>query len=337
MGENTRQDVDAVLMTYRPDKKLFSILKMLEAQTVRPGRIIIMNTEERYLTNLLYGTKTLDSFSNIDIYNISKKEFNHGRSRNEAARHSTAAFIVFMTQDALPLDEHLIENLLEPMKDRDAAVSYARQLPEEGCSPVERYNRLFNYPDRDMVKTSADINTLGIKTYFCSNVCACYRRSTFDEMGGFIRYTIFNEDMIFAAGAVKSGKKIYYASKARVIHSHDYSAREQYHRNFDLGVSQADHPEIFASVPSEGEGRKLVKGCIDYLVSQKKAYMIPDFVIKCAARYIGYKRGLGYRKMSQRAILKATMSPDYFERYWDRTKIPADVHAGYGRNEERES
>ena len=38
-------------------------------------------------------------------------------------------------------------------------------------------------------------------------------------------------------------------------------------------------------MPSEGEGRKLVKGCIDYLVSQKKAYLIPDFVIKCAARY----------------------------------------------------
>lgn len=333
MDEN---NFDVVLMTYRPDKRLFSILKGLEEQTVRPGKIIIMNTEERYLTNLLYGTKTLEKYSNIDIYNISKKEFDHGRSRNEAARHSAAAYLIFMTQDAMPFDSHLAEALLEPMKDSTVAVTYARQLPGENCSPVERYNRMFNYPDEDRAKSAEDLPVLGIKTFFCSNVCACYRRSTFDEMGGFVRYTIFNEDMIYAAGIIKAGMKVYYASKARVIHSHDYSAREQYHRNFDLGVSQADHPEIFASVSSEGEGRKLVSGCIDYLVAQKRAYLIPDFVIKCAARYLGYKKGLGYRKMSQRAILKATMNRDYFERYWDRTRIPADVHAGYGRNEERE-
>ena len=116
--------------------------------------------------------------------------------------------------------------------------------------------------------------------------------------------------------------------------SHDYSAAEQYHRNFDLGVSQAEHPEVFSGISSENEGRKLVSGCVKYLADQKKSYLIPDFLIKCAARYIGYHKGLNYRKMSPRAILRATMNPYYFERYWDRTRIPADVHAGYGKNKE---
>ena len=334
MGENGNKSIDVVIMTFRPDKKLFAILSGLAEQTVRPGRIIIMNTEERYLENLLYGSNTLDKYKNIDIYNISKKEFDHGRSRNEAARHSSSQYIVFMTQDAVPADEHLLEELLRPMEDEDVAVTYARQLPREGCSPVEKYNRLFNYPDHDRIKSAADIPELGIKTYFCSNVCACYRRSMFDKAGGFIRYTIFNEDMIYAAGAVKSGARIYYASAARVIHSHDYSAVEQYHRNFDMGVSQADHPDIFASLHSENEGRKLVSGCIRYLSDEKRVYLIPDFLIKCTARYIGYKKGLGYRKMSQKAILKATSNPEYFERYWDRTRIPKDVNSGYGKNEE---
>ena len=100
---------------------------------------------------------------------------------------------------------------------------------------------------------------MGIKTYFCSNVCAMYRRDVFRELGGFEKHTIFNEDMIFAARAVKAGWRIAYAADARVYHSHDYTAKEQFHRNFDNGVSQAQHPEIFAGVSSESEGVKLVK------------------------------------------------------------------------------
>ena len=72
--------------------------------------------------------------------------------------------------------------------------------------------------------------------------------------GGFPRRTIFNEDMIYAGGLIKNGFAIAYAADARVIHSHNYSGRQQFHRNFDLAVSQAEHPEVFGGLASEGEG-----------------------------------------------------------------------------------
>ena len=59
--------------------------------------------------------------------------------------------------------------------------------------------------------------------------------------------TIFNEDMIYAGNLIQAGYGIAYAADAKVIHSHNYSCMQQFHRNFDLGVSQAEHPEIFAS------------------------------------------------------------------------------------------
>lgn len=40
--------------------------------------------------------------------------------------------------------------------------------------------------------------TWEFKTFFCSNVCAMYRRSIYEKLGGFVKHTIFNEDMIFA-------------------------------------------------------------------------------------------------------------------------------------------
>ena len=50
--------------------------------------------------------------------------------------------------------------------------------------------RNFNYPEQSKIKTKADLETLGIKTFFCSNVCAAYNRKIFDELGGFVKHTI---------------------------------------------------------------------------------------------------------------------------------------------------
>ena len=122
------------------------------------------------------------------------------------------------------------------------------------CHIVEQYTRQFNYPEQSCVKTKADIPTLGIKTFFCSDVCAAYRRDLFEELGGFESPVIFNEDMFFAANAIEHGYGVAYAADAKVVHSHNYTMRQQFHRNFDLAVSQKQHPEIFEQVSSEAGG-----------------------------------------------------------------------------------
>ena len=76
----------------------------------------------------------------------------------------------------------------------------------------------------------------------------------FLSAGGFEDPTIFNEDMIFAGKRILAGDKVAYVAEAKVIHSHNYTGSQQFHRNFDLAVSQAQHPEVFEGVPSEGEG-----------------------------------------------------------------------------------
>lgn len=111
-----------------------------------------------------------------------------------------------MTDDALPADQYLLENLVRGLTEKEStAVAYGRQLPDRDCGIIERYTRAFNYPEESRLKTREDLPELGIKTYFCSNVCAAYKRSVYLELGGFTKKTIFNEDMIFAAGAMERG------------------------------------------------------------------------------------------------------------------------------------
>ena len=248
--------VDVIIPVYKPERGFLTMIEKLRAQTVPINRIILMNTEQKYLDRLLYGT-TLEreNHNNITVKHLSKREFDHGRTRNHGVKLSDADVFLMMTQDAMPADEYLVERLLESMRGEKIAAAYARQLPGEDSSEAERYTRQFNYPEESCVKTKADLPKLGVKTFFCSNVCAAYRRDVFDELGGFVNRAIFNEDMLFAAKAVEAGYGIAYAAQAKVYHSHNYTYRQQFRRNFDLGVSQADHPEVFAAYPSESEGK----------------------------------------------------------------------------------
>lgn len=305
--------IDIIIPTYKPDEKFKHLIEMLEKQTASINRIIVINTEEKYMEAFLIGSRFLAEHKKLTIHHISKKEFDHGKSRNFGARRSDADVFVFMTQDAVPADEYLIEKLIAPLADEQIACSYARQLPDEDSTMVEQLTRMFNYPPESHVKEKKDREKLGIKTYFCSNVCCAYNARIFKELKGFINRTIFNEDMIYAAKVIENGYKIAYAADAKVIHAHNYSASQQFHRNFDLGVSQADHPEIFTKISSESEGIKMVKETMAKLKSMGYGKEIPGYIVTSGCKWLGYRLGKGYKKLPMWLIKKCTMSPMYWK------------------------
>ena len=327
--------VDIIIPVYKPDKSFLQLIEKLESQTVPVNRIILMNTEEKYFLQLFYGTRFLKKYSNIDVYHLSKKEFNHGKTRRQGVKKSSADIFVMMTQDAMPQNEFLLENLLKGLEGEKIAAAYARQLPAQDCNPIEKYLREFNYPDQSEVKTAGDVEAKGIKAYFCSDVCCAYKRSIYDELGGFVRHAIFNEDMLYAAGALKAGYEIAYAADACVVHSHNYTCMQQLHRNFDLGVSQADHPEVFAAVPSEGEGIKSVKATAAYLKKNRLWKWIPYLILQSGFKYMGYRLGKSYQKLPEKYVMKLTMNKEYWEQEARRKAVGSiDATRGYGKTSE---
>lgn len=300
--------VDAVIPVYHPGSKFEKLLEKLNAQTYPLNKIILMNTGEAP-----WKERVEKKYPKCEVHLVKKEEFDHGGTRHLATTFSSADYLLFLTQDAMPESEKLVEELLGSFSDEDRIkAAYGRQLPNENCREIEKYTRSFNYPEESRVKSKEDLNTLGIKTFFCSNVCAMYEKETYDRLGGFIRKTIFNEDMIYAGGLIKSGYKIAYVANARVIHSHNYNALEQFHRNFDLAVSQVDNPQIFSGIRSEKEGIRLVMGTAKHLLKVKKPWLLVPLVTTSAGKILGYKFGQNYRRLSNDFILKCTMNPSYW-------------------------
>lgn len=305
----------------------------MEQQTYRIQKIVVMNTrcnrssdefisddEPSEIDELAdkFGYSINKDF--IEVHNIRREEFDHGGTRNRGASYvsNDCEYILYMTQDAVPSDEKLIENLLLPFKDEKTgsktAVVYARQLATDKSSLAEKFTRGFNYPDEDKIKSLEDIEKIGIKAFFCSNVCAMYKRDIYTELGGFVNRAIFNEDMIFANKLIKNGYLIYYASKATVFHTHDYSVMQQYKRNFDLAVSQKMNPQAFEGISSESEGVKYVMAAFKYFCKNKKPLLIIPFGINCVFKYLGYRKGKKYETLSRRQIMRCTSNKNFFEK-----------------------
>ena len=302
--------VDVIIPTYKPGSKFIRQQEMLQKQTYPVNRVIIVNTEEKFLDRRL-----LQDYENVSVTDISVKEFDHGATRNLGVSKSRADYFLMMTDDAVPKDEHMVENLVKMMEssqDKEIGAVYGRQLATGESSEDEKYSRSFNYPAQSFVKTIEDLPRLGIKTYFESNVCCLYRKDIFDKLGGFIDHTIFNEDMIYCCSMLKAGYASAYCAEAAVFHAHNYTGMQQLRRNFDLGVSQADHPEVFGGLRSEGEGIKLVKGNAVALMKKGKLFSVVRLIWVSGCKYIGFRLGKNYKKLSKKTIMRFTMNKNYW-------------------------
>lgn len=284
--KDRKATVDVIIPTFQPGAEFAKLLRGLALQVMQPDHVVVVNTEEKY-----WDRSFEKICPNLILHQIRKEEFDHGTVRHAAACESKADILVFMTQDAVPADEHLLENLTAPILRGEAQFSYARQLPREDAGVIEKITRSFNYPEESRIKSRKDLTTMGVKTFFCSNVCAAYDHNVYNKLGGFPRPVDFNEDMVLAGYAVEAGYRISYTAEARVFHSHNYSARQQYKRNYQIGISQVRFADLFSAYPSEQEGMKLVRVTARGICAQHKYPQLVQLVWQSGWKYLGYTMG----------------------------------------------
>ena len=133
-----KKTVDVIIPAYRPGEGWKLLLRGLEGQTWPVHRLIVMNTGEENW-EAAYEKTTIP----MEVHHLTREEFDHGKTRDQAARMSQADYLLFMTQDALPEDRYLIETLVEAIEqDKKIGAAYARQLPREDCRLMEHGSHL---------------------------------------------------------------------------------------------------------------------------------------------------------------------------------------------------
>jgi len=261
------------------------LLLSLREQTVVPDEILLVETCENGVPGIRIDLPSVRHLT------VRREEFDHGRTRNMAARAASGDILVFMTQDVEPADRTVIENLTRPLSAPGVRAAYGRQLARPGAKPTERFLRLFNYPEESRVTAAEDIPRLGIKAMFFSNVCSAVRRESWEKAGGFPPGIVLSEDLVLAAELVHRGYRIAYAADAGVYHSHAGSWLRQFRHYFDIGTMLAENAALHRIPPPEGEGRRFLREQILFLARTGNRRWIPYALFETAMKFAGYLLG----------------------------------------------
>lgn len=295
-----------VIPTYNASRHLDELIPALGRQGLRPDQYFVIDSSS--------GDDTLARFDAFGArtHRIDKKDFNHGGTRRLAADiNGEAEFLVYMTQDAIP-EDGAITRLLDRFSDDKVGVAYGRQLPRQKASAIERHARLLNYPAESEVRSLADASRLGIKTVFCSNSFAAYRRTALYAVGNFPEDNYFAEDQVVSGRMLLGGWSIAYASDAAVVHSHDYTIAEDFRRYFDVGVFHGRNPWLLEKLgKAEGAGMAFLKSEISYLLKHDPL-ALPSAGVRTFAKYAAYKLGQKEAKLSPQAKAWLSMQPGYW-------------------------
>ncbi|MBR5362079.1 MAG: glycosyltransferase family 2 protein [Oscillospiraceae bacterium] len=287
--ENTKergQTVSVVIPVLNAERELPELLRRLRLQDAPPDEIIVVDSESDD------GTKEICLHApDVCYIGIRRADFDHGGTRDMALRRSNGDVVVFLTQDALPADRHLLSRLTAPLADEQTALANGRHLPKKDASRFEQLVRNFNYPAQSRIRTLDDLDTLGIKTFSNSDVCAAYRKDIYLKLGGFESPVRTNEDMFFAAKAIRAGYRTVYVADARVLHSHNFTFMQQFRRNYDAGYFLEQHKNLLCGASENGEGMRLVLYVTKSLLKEGRLIDLFRFFFDCAARLSGNKLG----------------------------------------------
>ena len=182
------------------------------------------------------GTLDFTRHHGIATHNIDPAEFHHGRTRNLGASMAGHEIVVYLSQDAVPVDEHWIHHLVAPFSDPQVAAVHGRQIAPPGTGPLRTYAMEWTYGPHREARRMEDMPQLTIGSYRFSNANAAFRRGPicrirFDETGPMC------EDQAMCRALLHEGFTVVYEPAAAVYHTHERTFWEEFTWAVDNGVA----------------------------------------------------------------------------------------------------
>jgi rhamnosyltransferase len=231
-------EVSIILLTYNGGTYIDEVLHaVFRQQTSFSYEVIVIDSGSTD------GTVEAIRRYPVRFYQIEKREFGHGKTRNAGAELAQGKFLVYLTQDATPADEYWLAELINGFQlDPMVGCVFGKQIPRPECDPItSRDLRLhfeaFSKTDEPLVQ-SVENTPEGWKRYqerplwygFNSNVNSALKKEVWQKIR--FRDALYTEDQLIGRDIIVNGWKKVYAPKAVVIHSHHYPTFFHYFRRF---------------------------------------------------------------------------------------------------------
>lgn len=278
--------------------------------------MILKQTEQDFEVNIIDSSGIAEASEKYKIdpriktYYIKTTEFGHGKTRNLACSISDGEFITFIVDDAIPVDDRWLENILRNFTDNNVGAVYSRQIPRNTASVEEKYFYYLNFPtNKKAMRNSKKITHEDI---FFSNSSSSIRKILIEKFP-FDETLIMCEDQKFAYEILNSGYSTVYEPLSVVIHSHNYNLRQTFQRYFDSSHSLNQILKNKITAMYMTTLNKFVKEL--FYITRYHPIKLPYSVIIILTKIIG--AGLGAHTDKLPLYLKKKMSLHKY--YWPNT------------------
>ena len=249
--------VSVVIPTFNGGKNLIRCISSVLAQKVGcPFEIVIIDSESNDGSIIEIKRMLKESHISHKIISIKQKDFKHGHSRNKAIQDCTGEIIALLTQDAIPVNNTWLSNLIFPFEtDSKIAGVFGRHEAYKSHSVLLKRdikNHFLNMEDLTIreIFDYGEYNEnekIRQKLHFFSNNNSAIKKSVWASNP--FPDVLFGEDQTWAKIVLEKGFKTSYQKDSVVYHSHDYGLMETFERtsievrffkkyfDYDLSVS----------------------------------------------------------------------------------------------------
>jgi len=175
------------------------------------------------------GTRELAERHADAVFTVPEGAYVPGRVLNAAMREATSDIVVFVNSDCPPDDERWLETLVAGFTSGTVAAVFGRQRPRPDCVPLFA---------RDTEATFGPSDAPCAWRHRFSMANSAIRRSVWAAMP-FREDLQYSEDIDWTWRARQAGFEVRYVGAASVEHSHNYSWRQYYRRQFGEGEAEA--------------------------------------------------------------------------------------------------
>jgi len=295
--------VSILIPTYNGGASLGPLLEVLGRQRLPLSEIIVVDSSSSD------DTVSIARRHGVRTHLIAKQVFDHGATRTYMGTLAKGDILVYLTQDALPVNEVAVPALVSKLlEDERIGAAFGRQIPHRDATPFAQHLRAFNYPAVSHTRAIEDCDQYGMKTFFCSNSFAAYKRKALENVGWFKAGLLMGEDMHACAKMLVNGFRIAYAADAVVYHSHNYSMHQEFKRYFDLGAFFNKEQWLLERYGSaSSEGLRFVRSEVAFLRNNGFTRFVPVSLLRNAAKWGGYQLGHLYSYLPSWIVRWASM------------------------------
>ncbi len=236
-----KPDITIFIPTYFGEETLDDLLHMVFRQKINQSfEVLIYDTSSIDKTPKIIE-KYAKKYDNLRHKTITKAEYGHGKIRAAAAYDARGEIVVYLSQDAVPTNDHWLYEMVKPFEiSSDVVGVVGRQQPRPKAPPILKHeikavfanlgpeNGLTFYYKDYFIKTKQQHDFIS----FYSDVNSAARRSI---LTGEIPYkdTPYAEDQLFGRDIINAGYIKAYAARGSVFHSNDVRLRDYKARLFD--------------------------------------------------------------------------------------------------------